>query len=72
MNKAVPKVNCLDAACEAACQCIGQDEFADILQDSMRARDLHGVKKIPPKRKKKQLKKKIGVKLLQKNVRMLI
>ena len=37
VNEYLPNTNCFESACEAACQFIGQDEFSDILEDSMRA-----------------------------------
>lgn len=59
VNDAPPKANFLENACEAACQCIAQDEFADLLEDSMRVGIVRRQKKRPKSKKnmKKQIKK---------------
>ncbi|KAL3789578.1 hypothetical protein ACHAWO_009141 [Cyclotella atomus] len=59
VNDAPPKANFLENACKAACQCIAQDEFADLLEDSMRVGIVRRQKKRPKSKKnmKKQIKK---------------
>jgi hypothetical protein len=58
VNDAPLKANFLENACEAACQCIAQDEFADLLEDSMRVGSVRREKKRPKSKKKKKPTKK--------------